>query len=33
MLFYSRHPIETVDVKYLCQDHIPSLFINLRLPG
>ena len=31
MLFYSRLPIDSVDVRYLCQDHIPSLAIDLSL--
>jgi endonuclease/exonuclease/phosphatase (EEP) superfamily protein YafD len=31
LLFYSRYPVDNVDLEYLCQSYIPSLFIDLRL--
>lgn len=31
LLFYSRFPMDQVDLHYLCQPHIPSLFIDLHV--
>ncbi|RAN32034.1 endonuclease/exonuclease/phosphatase family protein [Hyphomonas pacifica] len=33
LLFYSRLPIQNVQERYLCQDHIPSLTIDVDLQG
>lgn len=33
MLFYSKFPIKNVEERYLVQDHIPSLRIDLDLPN
>lgn len=31
LLFYSRVQIDMVELKHVCQEHIPSLYIDLRL--
>ena len=33
LLFYSRHPVTRAQERYLCQDHVPSLTMDIDLAG